>query len=201
MSTEHDDVFSDETVGGPPADWKPDWARWKQMQARGRELARRLGELTPKLADLERQLAAARAAEESAKASGAAEFDKLRSRLEDTELRTVEGLAEPDPAVFRAQHRAAMADVPEAQRQSLVDWAKAQAKSAVEKPAEAPRWMRGFLGEAPKPGGPKPPPSDPSRRPAPPPKGGYTPEQIESMSPAEYKAHESAIVAQLNGGT
>jgi len=186
---------------GPPENWKPSWARWQAMVARGTQLVEEKRALTEQVTTLTTQLETSTASLETAKTEHEQALVEVRGKLEETEIKSIPQLVEPDLAQLRFQHQQAMADVPEAQRQSLADWTKATVGTAVEKPEEAPRWIRGFLGDqaappAP-PTGPKPPPKPPvdsTRRPAPPPSGGYTEDQIAAMSTEEYRAHRGNLV-------
>ena len=195
-----------EQDSGPPADWKPDWNRWVRMRGNLKKLADLNKANTARIAELEGKLTAKESEATKAKTEHDKAIADLRAKLEEGEVRSIEGLVEPDPAQFRLQHQRAMADVPEAKRVSLADWTKTMVSAAQEKHDEAPRWLRGFLGAGqppqppPKPGDKKPP-ADTKRLPPPPPKGGFTPEQVEKMSPEEYKANAPAIEAQLRGET
>jgi|APSaa5957512576_1039674.scaffolds.fasta_scaffold01018_3 hypothetical protein len=196
------DVFDDHTEDqGPPEDWKPSWSRWQAMRARGLELARRLKTETERGASLEQQLEEKGTEMEALRAQAETERGELQGRLEQSRIGSIDGIHEPDMDLFRAKHAKAMEELPEAKRVGLVDWMEESAKGWSEEPDTAPRWAQGFLGEPPKvaegdtPSTPSArPPTDQTRRPTPRPSGGYTEDQINAMTPEQYKQHRESLI-------
>ena len=179
---------------GAPKDWAPDWARWCRATHAARAHLANVNTLTTENATLKASL-------ETAKTTHATEIGAIRGRMEETEIKAIPGIVEPDFKLFRSKYAEEIADLPEAKRPTLTDWTKAHVEAE-----EPPRWIQGFIGQAEEPavGAPEPKPAkpapDPKRKPAPPPKGGFTPEQIDAMSPAEFKANREAINAQTKAG-
>lgn len=190
--------FDPETLPAKPADWSPTWERWHSaLHGTRREKAR--------AEHWERQAKAAVEALEKATAAHGTEIASYRERVEQAEIRAIPGLVDPDLDIVRSRYQSAVADTPEAKRPTMAEWAKAQVEAAAEEPDKAPRWLRGYLGDAQHQEQPEQappdarPPRDTGRKPPPPPKTGFTPDEIANMTPAQYKAHKEAGNIRLDG--
>lgn len=189
--------FDPENIPAKPADWAPSWERWhatlhgiRREKARAEHWEKRATETGKALQTLQ--------------TTHDTEIGTLRQRTEAAEIRAIPGLVEPDVEIIRSRYAADTRDTPEAKRPTLSEWAAGQVKAATEEPDKAPRWLRGYLGEPaqeqapeapPEPaptGTPKGVPRDTTRRPPPPPKNGFSAEDISAMSLEQYKAHKQA---------
>jgi len=189
----------------PPADWKPDWSRWNNVLDGAKRLKTQNAELQKRLADKEAEALTHKTALEKETERHAAELAEWRDRMEETEIKSIPGLVDPDLGLIRSKYSTAVADIPEAKRPTLADWTKGQIEEVQADPSKG-RWLAGYLGQPsakPAADSKRPaakPAADLSRRPPPPPRGGWTEEAIANLTPEQFKAYQADILASINQG-
>ena len=157
-----------------------------------KEMARKAREAEERAEAAEASLKKLQAEHETTNKRYSEEVATMRRTTEDASIKAA--VPDLDPEVARIAYQRAVADIPEPKRPPISDWVAERAKMAREKPAEADRWLVGYLGEQ-----RQAPPSDSTRRDLPPPAGGLTAEALESMPLEDFRKNRDGIRRQIGG--